>query len=453
MALERSLVFAAALAAVAGRSASARDVEAREPSEKNRGAVYSWKWADNLPYEYFVPKEYDAKVGANLVLVLHGNGLDYRWTFANHDAGKFRRDDIVVSPEGTTWSENTKSHEFFAGKENVDKLHELIAALKKAFKVRQTFLYGHSQGSFFVFEYAGMRPDDVDGVLGQSGALWNSSPVGSFGHKQAIALMHGTDDANVPYGQSVYGRDHYREAGYPMAHLRTLWGWPHAPIADQAELELSWCEGMTSGDPARVEKCLAALLAKAVKGGLDPAALDAVAARLEKMGGASPAAVAAAKAARGRVAKAAADVVAAIEKSLGKGKLSKLDGKEWHGLLVRFLEDFDGVPAAETFTKAHAADLAAHAKVAEKALGEIRANRDKDRAKAALAAADLLESGFTSAYAAEVAADLGNWLKDGKSLKLAKKDAARLEALVEQYQKSRKEGAEAYAKLIKDLAD
>ena len=103
MACRRSTLLLAALAAAP--AARAGEVESREPSEKNRGAVYSWKWADNLPYEYYVPKEYDPKVGANLVLVLHGNGLDYRWTFANHDAGKFRRDDIVVSPEGTTYSE------------------------------------------------------------------------------------------------------------------------------------------------------------------------------------------------------------------------------------------------------------------------------------------------------------------------------------------------------------
>ncbi len=453
MALERSLIFAAALATVAGRSAAARDVEAREPSEKNRGAVYSWKWADNLPYEYFVPKDYDAKVGANLVLVLHGNGLDYRWTFANHEAGKFRRDDIVVSPEGTTYSEAMKSHEFFEGKENSDKLHELIVALKKSFKIRQTFLYGHSQGAFFVLKHAGLYPDDVDGVLAHSGGLYYSSPIGSFGHKQAIALMHGTDDPNVPYGNSTSALGKLREAGYPLAHLRTLWDWQHWPTQFQAELELSWCEGMTSSDPARVEKCLAALSAKGVRGGLDPAALDGVAARLEKMGGASPAAVAAAKAARTRVAKAAADVVAALEKSLGKGKLVKLDGKEWHGLLVRFLADFDGVPALETFSKARAADLAAVAKTAEKAGTEFWSSEAKDRGKAALAGAEVLESGWTNASAPKIAAELAEWLKDGKSLKLAKKESLRLEALVEQYQKSRKEGAEAYAKLIKDLAD
>jgi predicted esterase len=429
------------------------DHEQRAPSDKVRGEVLAWKWADDLPYEYIVPKSYDPKVGANLVLVLHGNGLTYQWTFLNHEAGRFRADDIVVSPEGTTWMANMKSHEFMAGKENADKLHELIAALQKVFHVRATFLYGHSQGSFFVYEYAGLRPEDVNGVVGQSGALWNSSPRGSFGHGQAIAFMHGTDDANVPYGQSVAGRAAYREAGYPLVHLRTLWGWPHAPIADQAELELSWCEGMTSSDANRVEASLAALANAKARGGLDFAALDQVAARLEKLAGATAAQSSAAKAARARVARVAASVAAAIDKSLGKGKLAKVDGREWSGLLVRFLEDFDGTPSREAFAKAHAADLATIAKVAEKSVGEFWSSEAKDHAKASGAGADLLEQGFTNASAARIAAELALWLKDEKSLKLGKKELARVQAVVAAWNNGDKEGADAYEKLLKGAGD
>jgi predicted esterase len=423
--------------------------EQRAPSDKVRGEVLEWKWADDLPYEYFVPKSYDPKSGANLVLVLHGNGLNYQWTFLNHEPGRFRADDIVVSPEGTTWMANMKSHEFMAGKENADKLHELIAALQKVFHVRETFLYGHSQGSFFVFEYAGLRPDDVNGVVGQSGALWNSSPRGSFGHKQAIALMHGTDDANVPYGQSVGARSLYRESGYPLVHLRTLWGWPHAPIQEQAELELAWCEGMTSDDAGRIEKSLATLAAAPARGELDYAALEQVAARLEKLAGATPAQIATAKAARARVARVASSIAAAIDKSLGKGKLAKVDGKEWSGLLVRFLEDFDGVPAREAFAKVHATDLAAIAKVAEKAGKEFWGSEKGDRAKAATAAADLLEQGFTNASAPQVASELEPWLKEEKSLKAAKKEVERMGAVLANWRKGEKEGAAAYEKLLK----
>jgi pimeloyl-ACP methyl ester carboxylesterase len=348
---------------------------------------------------------------------------------------------------------NMKSHEFTAGKENADKLHELIAALQKVFHVRQTFLYGHSQGSFFVFEYAGLRPDDVNGVVGQSGALWNSSPRGSFGHKQAIAFMHGTDDMNVPYGHSVAGRSAYRESGYPLVHLRTLWGWPHAPIADQAELELAWCEGMTSDDAARVEKSLSTLSNAKAAGGLDEAALDQVAARLEKLAGATPAQVAAAKAARARVSRVAASLAAAIDKGLGKGKLTKVDGKEWSGLLVRFLEDFDGVPAREAFANAHAAELAAIAKVAQKAGVDFWGSEKGDRAKAAAAAADLLEQGFTNPSAPQVANELEPWLKEERSLKASKKEVERMGAVLGAWRRGEKDGAAAYEKLLKGAGD
>src|SRR5262249_33943114 len=156
-------------------------------------------------------------------------------------------------------------------------------------------------------------------------------------------------------------------------------------IADQAELELSWCEGMTSDDVARVEKSLAALANAKANGGVDFAAQDQVAARLEKLSGATPAQVSTAKAARARVARVASSIEAAIDKGLGKGKLTKVDGKDWSGLLVRFLEDFDGVPAREAYVKARAAELGAITKAAEKAGTEFWSSESKDRAKAAAA--------------------------------------------------------------------
>ena len=38
----------------------------------------------NKPSAAPVPKHYDPEKGANLTLVLHGNGLNHRWTFWNH---------------------------------------------------------------------------------------------------------------------------------------------------------------------------------------------------------------------------------------------------------------------------------------------------------------------------------------------------------------------------------
>src|SRR5688572_2817257 len=233
--------------------------EKKDPASAAKGTVYEWKSANGIPYEYFVPKSYDPKAGANLVLILHGNGMSLRWGFANLEIGKFRPDDVLVSPEGPTYLEATKAWEFLEGRDASGKVHELIEELKKTFKVKQTFLYGHSQGSFFVFQYVGDFPDDVDGVVGQSGALWRSSKLGKSGHGKAIAFLHGSDDANVPWLQSAYGRKEYRDADYPLVHLRTLWGHPHAPVGAQTENQLAWCEGMTSPEPARVADALETL--------------------------------------------------------------------------------------------------------------------------------------------------------------------------------------------------
>ncbi|MBL8841173.1 MAG: hypothetical protein JNL90_06520 [Planctomycetes bacterium] len=432
--------------------ASPRDDEreAKAPSPKPTGAVYQWKSASGAPFEYFVPKSYDPQQGANLTVVLHGNGLDYRWTFWNHPAGEFRPDDIVVSLEGTEKLASTGAFEFVAGRASCTAVHEQLEELKAVFKVNQTFLYGHSQGSFFVYEYAGEYPKDVAGVVGHAGALWMSSKLAKANHGQAIAFLHGTDDANVPWGQSVAGRTAYREAGYPRVHLRTLWDWPHAPNWQQAQNQLAWCEGMTSESAERVAAALATLSETKVTGGLDPAALHAVAARLEGLAGASSAQKGAATRARSAVEKSATAIAAAIDKSLGKEKLTKAGGAPWHGMALRFLEDFDGVPGCAAWCKAHAAELAAVEKVATDGAREFWQQADKGPEKAFKLGVDLLEGGWRNPYIRDVAAKVEGWLGDGAA-KIPKKEAARATALLAAWKKGREEGFAAYAKLLKEL--
>ena len=99
--------------------------DSKAPSATTKGEVYEWKSANGIPFEYFVPKSYDPKVGANLTLVLHGNGLDYHWTFFNHPAGQFRPDDIVVSLEGPTFFQSTKAQEFDNSRDDCVKVHAM----------------------------------------------------------------------------------------------------------------------------------------------------------------------------------------------------------------------------------------------------------------------------------------------------------------------------------------
>src|SRR5258707_1400623 len=114
-----------------------------------------------LRYTWVLPKGYDGKTPRNLCVILHGTGLDYRWGHWNNKPGIFRPDDIVVSVDGTSPAENSR---LFLGEEKDAKLFkEFLAEMRTTFAVDRVFLYGHSQGGFFVPYYMGLFPETVAG--------------------------------------------------------------------------------------------------------------------------------------------------------------------------------------------------------------------------------------------------------------------------------------------------
>lgn len=429
------------------------DNPAADPKGASPGTTAQWQAADGLKYEYHVPSGYDPERGANLTLVLHGNGLDHRWTFWNHPVGEFRPDDLLVSPDGTTFVKGTNANEFLGESKDAARVHALIEELKATWKVRQVFLYGHSQGSFFAFYYAGAYPDEVDGVCGHSSGVWNWTTLSSKGHRQAIGLMHGTSDGNVPYGQSWWGRKVYRERDYPLVHLRTLFDWGHPPHWHQAQLQLAWCEGMTSDDPARVDACLTALGHPDMPMGLDWSALWAVADRLAQDKRATDEQRARAASAAAAVDELAGRHAAAIQASLGKAGINGLktvgedpSGAAYVGHVLRLIEEFDGVPACEAWRKEAGRVLDALAKQGEDSFGDYQRERQESPAKAFKAGLELIDEGWTHYDAPQVAKQLERWAADPKA-DFSKGDAKRWAAVVEAYRAGLKAGFEAYEQL------
>ena len=115
------------------------DAEEKEAGPDSKGEVYTWQGSNGLRYEYYVPKSYDHEQGASLTLILHGSNLDRRWGFANHEAGEFRPDDIVVSPDGTT-SNGGGGFNSLQSRDDLERLHALHQELVSIFNVRATFL-------------------------------------------------------------------------------------------------------------------------------------------------------------------------------------------------------------------------------------------------------------------------------------------------------------------------
>ncbi len=401
----------------------ARDDEppSKEPGPRSKGKVYRWESADGLAYEYRVPKGYDPDAGANLTFILHGSNLSRRWGFANHEPSKFRTDDIVVSPDGTT-SNGNGGFNFLQSAKDLERLHALHAELMSTFRVRATFLYGHSQGSFFSFYYAGAYPTDVQGLVGQASGVWIGTEGGKKHHHQAIVLMHGTADPVVPYGQSVGGLEYYTDLKYPMVRLRSLDGWNHWPARQHTAQQLAWCEAMTTNDPERLAAAFEELDDR--NEALDPVAYRQVAERAAEFEGVPSRVQKAAAKAVESVDRAAEDHAAAITKSLGKKNKRRLLADEaWVRHVTLYLRHFGGVPACDEFRSTWQKTIDAHEKAGKKHGAVFWRKQANDAHDAFAAGLQLVDAAFLRRQTQDddLLSKMEAWADDAKANKINKK--------------------------------
>jgi predicted esterase len=399
--------------------------KAPDPKEAS-GKVYEWKSKDGVAFAWRGPKKYDTAAGVALTVILHGSNLTHAWGFANHKAETFRPDDLVVCPDGTT-PNGQGGFNFLDAPADVKKFHALVDELKVAFKIRGTYLYGHSQGSFFALKYAGEYPDEVDGVVAHASGLWASSRIGATGHRQAIVLMHGTLDPVVPYSQSVGAFDALKQAGYPMLRLRSLEGWNHWPAEHNGPVEhtsqqLAWVEGMTTKDSGRLAACFAKLAEVKKKEEHDWAALYALAKHID--GGnlaAEPLKARARKAIT--VVESLAKAHAAALATAKPG--SAFEKKAWAGHLPIFLRAFAGVPArGEVYAAWQDAFKTQQTTGAEllKSYYSIAEQPGKE-AEAFVSGVAAITGAFLTQLNSNgvVVTNLAAWAKDAKKLKIPKK--------------------------------
>ncbi len=417
--------------------------------------IYEGKSADGLVYFWRGPKHYDAAKGVGLTVILHGSNLTRGWGFANHGKDTFRPDDLVLSPDGTT-SNGKGGFNFLGEPKDAKRVHALLEEVKKAFKVRATYLYGHSQGSFFSIYYAGEHPDDVDGVVGHASGIWNWSKLGKSGHHQAIVLMHGTQDPVVPYAQSVGSFPSLVEAGYPTIRLYSLEWWNHWPAEHNSDTphtsqELAWVEGMTTKDADRLAASLDVMAEVKDKVEHDWAGLYTLAKHALDASFAKEATKARATKAVGVVESLAKKHAAALA-SVKPG--TPADGKPWMAHLPVFLRQFSGVPACDELAATWKDTLEKHKDKGIAHLKKYYASRDKDVADAFDEGIAAVAEGFLWCEVQDKALrdKLVGWQKDAKKLKLSKKalkDYAVVDGLIAAW----KQGWDDYASECKSAGD
>jgi len=373
--------FVLAAAVFAAPGALLDTVKEKAPGPKAKGVIFQWKSKDGPVYHYRIPKNYSDEKGANLTFILHGSNLDRRWGFANHSYKTFRADDIVVSPDGTT-SNGSGGFNFLNRGKDLKQLKKLHEELKKIFWIRATFLYGHSQGSFFSFLYAGEYPDSVQGVVGHASGVWASTKKRKQCHGQAIVLMHGTEDPVVPCVQSADGYKFYQDAKYPFVRLRRLEGWNHwpaehnGPVAHTSQ-QLAWCEGMTTEDLSRLEESFDFIASCKQKERTDYGAIYTLAMHIKNLDEAPPALKARASKAMTTINALAAKHVTALKAA----NPAKFNGNAWIGHMPMFLRTFMSVPAREEFASKWKKELARHSKDGGKYYGKYWQALDKGNNK------------------------------------------------------------------------
>ncbi|PCJ53173.1 MAG: hypothetical protein COA70_09585 [Planctomycetota bacterium] len=225
--------------------------------EAKTSTAYWAKSEGDLRYMWQLPEDYSADSPRHMTVILHGTGGDYRWGYYNNftahhmKLNPLRSEDILISVDGTSPGPNN-TRLFLGEKKDVDAFHDFLVEIREQFAVDKIFLYGHSQGSFFVVHFASQHPEMLGGVVAHASGTWGWTKLSRKMKDLPILFLHGTKDPVVPYRQSINGRDRFLDQGLDLVALLRMPGYNHWPNSTRVTEGIDWCEGMTSDDPQRV---------------------------------------------------------------------------------------------------------------------------------------------------------------------------------------------------------
>jgi predicted esterase len=213
---------------------------------------------DFVRYSFSLPEGFDG-APRDLVIICHGLGLDHRWGLAANPHGVFRPGDIVVAVDGTrenldgtrTWGPSALDTSAF---------RDLTLELSRTFPTRRIYLYGHSQGAFFVLAAGSHFPRLYNGVLVHAGGVLNSTRIGPAQRGMPVAFLHGSEDYVAPLRWGIDARDALMAENFRVLSMRRVYGLSHDPAPAHAHMGIDWLVAMTTPDGAEALRLARALL-------------------------------------------------------------------------------------------------------------------------------------------------------------------------------------------------
>lgn len=430
-----------------------KEADARvEPGPKApKGKVLEWTSAAGKPFWYRIPKGIRQKSPPSLILMLHGTGLPYKWAFWNYPiaSGRFRPDDVVVAPEGLTPGNGALN--FIQGKKDGEQIAGLIKRFKKALPIGRVYLYGHSQGAFFCYWFAGEYPSLVDGIVAHAGnVLGNVKHPALAKEKIAIGILHGKADAVVPVECAHRTERVYRELGYRKVKKYVVDGLTersgHWPLPVQVGEMFEWLDQVCASTP---EQALAAAEVEIRKTAPD---LEVVADAVTRAEGMRKKAADAA--AFGKRVKLVRGFLIACEHAERKElrAMPALSARKaaygaWAARFRRANRAFGGLPEWQESMKAHAL----RADRQEKQIARALRGLGRPSSRSFRAAARLLQTAYLcSGY--EALRNSIEPLLDKPPRGIKAKEVAKLRGLLQQRAAADAEGAQAAAKVTAGVA-
>lgn len=230
--------------------------EVEAPAKVKPGDTALLTAPKGMRYFLRVPKKYNAKNGARLVVFLHGssmNGLDYLRSF---ESMNWADDALLCCPNGEQGGDPFGANNFTFS--SAPLVADVTEQLQAAFKTTVTYVGGHSQGGFLTYSVITQFPELYHGAFPMAGDcwmqnepnLWEDDPkIAAKQREIAIAVIHGKNDPVVEFKQGEHGYECFRAAGWSKLRLFAPDDIGHMFMASPVGDALEWLDAMNGREP------------------------------------------------------------------------------------------------------------------------------------------------------------------------------------------------------------